>query len=378
MIRDEIEALFELNDYPENAFDIEAVFNGNKIILYGAGECSIWFFEIVRDIFGYSPTVILDEKFGEPTQFEGVDAMSLSDYRPTQEDLEEAVVVICTGDESVSSIINTTLHQFGFKKVIHLRDVYEIHNPFREPSELNVKKFAFYKEQKEKVLTAFDLFSDEESQQVFLAYLKSHMLRKPVYIPNRPREEQFFPKDIDIPQGYSSFISCGSYDGDTVRLLNHLHGKVDEIICFEAEPAIYQRLVSFIETNKEKLANNIITFPCAVFDSEKIVKFTSSTGLGSRISASGTINIQSVALDHVLPTIKPSIITMDIEGAEPLALKGAESMISRSKPALGICVYHSPNHLWDIPLYLNDLNMNYKFHLRNYTSFGIETVLYAT
>jgi len=69
---------------------------------------------------------------------------------------------------------------------------------------------------------------------------------------------------------------------------------------------------------------------------------------------------------------------MDIEGAEPEALVGAKNMICKYLPDLAICVYHSPNHLWEVPLYLNDLNIGYKFYLRNYTGFSIETVLYAT
>jgi hypothetical protein len=69
---------------------------------------------------------------------------------------------------------------------------------------------------------------------------------------------------------------------------------------------------------------------------------------------------------------------MDIEGAEPEALKGAEGIIRSSRPDLAICVYHAPNHLWEIAQYLNGLELGYRFYLRNYTTFSAETVLYAT
>ncbi len=68
---------------------------------------------------------------------------------------------------------------------------------------------------------------------------------------------------------------------------------------------------------------------------------------------------------------------MDVEGAELEALKGAETLIKQNKPDLAICVYHTPNHIWDIPFYLEGLGLGYKFCLRNYTSFISETVLYA-
>ena len=64
--------------------------------------------------------------------------------------------------------------------------------------------------------------------------------------------------------------------------------------------------------------------------------------------------------------------------AELEALKGAEMLIKVNKPDLAICVYHAPNHIWDIPLYLESLRSGYKYYLRNYTSLISETVLYAT
>lgn len=60
------------------------------------------------------------------------------------------------------------------------------------------------------------------------------------------------------------------------------------------------------------------------------------------------------------------------------ALKGARTLIKENKPDLAISVYHSPNQIWDIPLFLRNLCPEYKFYLRNYTSFISETILYAT
>lgn len=59
-----------------------------------------------------------------------------------------------------------------------------------------------------------------------------------------------------------------------------------------------------------------------------------------------------MAIDDILPNFEPTFIKMDIEGAEYEALIGAESIITRSKPNLAICVYHAVNHIWDIPILL--------------------------
>ncbi len=108
------------------------------------------------------------------------------------------------------------------------------------------------------------------------------------------------------------------------------------------------------------------------------MRFVSGGGLGSRISKDGDTLVQCVALDDVLPASKPTFICMDVEGAEPEVLKGAEGLLRANRPDLGVCVYHAPHHVWEIPLYLHSLGLGYRFYLRNYTTFTSETVLYAT
>ena len=52
---------------------------------------------------------------------------------------------------------------------------------------------------------------------------------------------------------------------------------------------------------------------------------------------------------------------MDIEGAEMEALKGSKDILIAQKSKLAICVYHLNEHLYEIILYLNSLNLGYKF-----------------
>ena len=45
---------------------------------------------------------------------------------------------------------------------------------------------------------------------------------------------------------------------------------------------------------------------------------------------------------------------MDIEGAELDALNGAKATIRKHLPKLAVCLYHVQEHLWEIPLKIND------------------------
>jgi hypothetical protein len=92
----------------------------------------------------------------------------------------------------------------------------------------------------------------------------------------------------------------------------------------------------------------------------------------------GGEKVLAVALDDVLTGFSPTFIKMDIEGAEISALRGGEKTIRRCLPDLAVCVYHRINHIWDIPLLLDDWRLGYKMYLRSYNPYTMETVLYAT
>jgi hypothetical protein len=69
---------------------------------------------------------------------------------------------------------------------------------------------------------------------------------------------------------------------------------------------------------------------------------------------------------------------MDIEGSEIEALKGAAYTIKTKKPRIAVSVYHKPEDIINIPLFLQELMPEYKFYLRHDCLVNLtETVLYA-
>ncbi len=82
-------------------------------------------------------------------------------------------------------------------------------------------------------------------------------------------------------------------------------------------------------------------------------------------------------LDSILKDENVTFIKMDIEGAEPQALRGASNIIREQTPKLAICVYHDFRHLWEIPIYINSLASKYRIYLRHHTNLEYETVCYG-
>jgi FkbM family methyltransferase len=369
---------FESGSFPEDAFHIHKVFFGHKIIVYGAGESFHYFKEVIIRQYGYTPSVILDRKFRPEDSYEGIPAFSPSDYVPSSEDQKDAVVVVCLGNKNYHAEAWEMLRKMGFVNIISLGDIYEIHNPFNLPRQLKSEEFRYYLNQRSQIESCLDLFADELSKDVYTSCLQTHLTRKPVVIPASPREEQYTPRDFFLHQPYSRFIYCGVSVGEMASIFSRI-GTIEELVCFEPDPNQFRLAADFLVDHHESVAERVTALPCAVYSHEGIKPFTySDTSFGSRILEVGTSWTQAVTIDRILPDFRPTIIIMDIEGAELEGLQGAVQTIRSNRPDLAICVYHSPTHLWEIPLYLHSLGLGYRFYLRNYTSLIFESVLYAT
>ena len=112
-------------------------------------------------------------------------------------------------------------------------------------------------------------------------------------------------------------------------------------------------------------------------------------GASSAAAANGAINpganifsgemtlrtIDSLVAEGAISRI--DFIKMDIEGSELGALIGATESLRRWRPKLAISLYHRPEDFFVIPLWLDSLQIGYRFYLDHYSVHHEETVLYA-
>jgi FkbM family methyltransferase len=374
-----LDKLFSASAFPADAFYIDQAFQGREIIVYGAGEAFHYFKEIVMRRYGYRPSLVLDRKFKTGDTFEGIPALSLEEYCPTSKEQCNSLVVVCLGNQHYFKEIKERLQAKNLHHVISLADIYEIHNPFNLPTELDREGFDYFIREKDNIVNALTLFNEEHSRNLFISALRLHLQRKFTPLQISPRHEQYTPSDIVLSRGHDRLLYCGASLGDMIRIFNTI-GKIEELVCCEPDPNQFTSIKNHLARHHHAIAKRITILPCAVYSNNKIREFTTSdTSFGSRIvTANGNHRVQAIAIDDILPGFPVTFVIMDIEGAEPEALIGMRRLIEAHRPDLAICVYHSPSHLWEIPLYLHALYPDYRFYLRNYTSFYSETVLYAT
>ncbi len=185
--------------------------------------------------------------------------------------------------------------------------------------------------------------------------------------------KQYF--DVWTPLEKEVYVDGGAYNGDTVLdFVTWTHKDYQKIFIFEPVDEM-ERCISQI-LDKEKV-NNTILYKNALWNKVEKLSFIENDS-GSHISMIGESKVQGVNLDEIVQDEKITFIKMDIEGSELKALEGAKNTIMKNKPRLAICIYHKPEDIIELPLYILDLVPEYKFHIRHYCSNMWETVLYAS
>lgn len=227
-----------------------------------------------------------------------------------------------------------------------------------------------------KLCKAYSLLGDRRSELVFEAIV-GRVLGAGENIDimlDICERDQYFPPDLVKLTDHEALVDIGAYDGDTVRdFVARTNGCFDQVYSFELDAINFQALQA--NTLRMPESDRLAIFNLGVWDSECDISY--SIGKSQSTVGSGEGKGHVVPLDEALRDQRVTMIKMDIEGAEPNALRGAKHLIQSQKPRLAICIYHDFRHLWEIPLYIKSLVPEYRIFLRHHTNLEYETVCYA-
>ena len=222
----------------------------------------------------------------------------------------------------------------------------------------------------------YELLSDSRSRAVFDAIVNRVLGDgdDPYIMANVCEPHQYFPADIVKLSEHESFVDIGAYNGDTVLdFTARTRGQFDAVYSFEVDAINFKLLED--QVGKMPARDRIRVFNLGIWDAECDIPY--SIGNSQSTIGRGEGHGHVVPLDDVLQHEPVSFIKMDIEGAEPRALRGARHIIATQAPKLAICIYHDFQNLWEIPLYIKSLLPAYRIYLRHHTNLEYETVCYA-
>lgn len=230
-----------------------------------------------------------------------------------------------------------------------------------------------------KLAKAYTLWSDAKSRETFSGRVKAILTGNSGYIPMSSHMEYFHPivhpapGDIMIDGGISDMVGSQKAFLEAVGPSGHVFG-------FEPIPGLAE------SADRQLVEFSAWTLTCAGLAQTPGNAFFEDLRDSSHISqnqqnpGSGKVECRLESIDNFCAQNhinRVNVIKLDVEGAELSALKGAERVIREFRPALIVCLYHKPEDMFEIPLYLSELVRNYKFYLAHSSCQFMDTILYA-
>jgi FkbM family methyltransferase len=279
-------------------------------------------------------------------------------------------------DARVATIVSR-LEALGYAHLVTPVDLYD-HFAADLGTRYWLTQRTFYGAYAQEIEATARLLADSTSRALFEAILRFRASGDYSRLPAPDLERQYFPADLPAWKSPLRLMDCGAYDGDTLRNILTFGIPLAAVAAYEPDETNFRKLA---ETARVNHIPNAMLWPCGVYSSTTQLHFATGQGEASLISGSGEAVIQCVSLDESAPNFAPTFIKMDIEGAELEALRGAEKTIAAFHPGLALSVYHTPAHLWEIPLWVaqfaREHGLAYSYFLRAHGQNCFDTVFYA-
>jgi FkbM family methyltransferase len=359
-------------------FDNTEAFPDDDIVLVGSGRLANVVLQGLKRL-GIAPLALADtDQSLWNTSIEGVNV--LSEEEAARRYGQKAVFVVALwsawGEERLSGIKDRLqgMNCTRVVSVIHLFWKYpEAFLPF-----FCIDLPERVLEHSEEIRATFDLWADEPSRRQFIAELRWRLLLDFSMLEGITPFEQYFPEDLFELSGNEVFVDGGAYDGDTLRSFLQRRGdRFRQVVAIEADPHNFQRLEEYVASVNGTSAGRIAIHQVAMGSRNGIVAFDDAGTRLSSVSQDGAAQVSAAPLDDLLQNQAPTYIKMDIEGSEYEALKGARNIIEQYRPILGICVYHRPDDLWRVPLYIAGISGDYRLFLRPHKLVCWDLLCYA-
>lgn len=366
----------EVAAWERRAFDEDAAPHARSLVLYGAGTLGRRLLASLRAA-GNEPAAFSDSS---PTFWgktvEGVPVLAPEEAGRRFGQRAAFVVSIHNGQHRFADTADR-LRKLGCAKVLPATKLF-----WKFPEALQPP---FWQELPSKLLphaadmrAAFALWSDAFSRQEYLAQLAWRLRGDIEGLAAPVAGESYFPEDLIRLWPDDHFFDGGAFDGCTIKsFLEKSQGRFARVTAAEPDPANFRALTAWLGTLPEPTRKRIAVHPVAVGARRETLRFNALGSVASALAADGALQVNCVPLDELLAEAPPTYIKLDVEGAEPDALRGAARIIRQQRPMIVACLYHRPDHLWSIPLLLRQLYDGYRLYLRPHEFEGWQLVCYA-
>jgi FkbM family methyltransferase len=178
-------------------------------------------------------------------------------------------------------------------------------------------------------------------------------------------------------------IDAGGCWGDTALYFANEVGAKGRVFTYEFIPSNLAIMRQNLALNPA-LQQRITVVQRPVWEKSEETMYYIDAGPGSRVfmqeEKTYDGKVESLSIDQLVREQnipKVDFIKMDIEGAEPYALRGAVETIKKFSPKLAIAIYHSMDDFINIPKFIHELGLNYQLYFAHCSIHEEETILFA-
>lgn len=234
-----------------------------------------------------------------------------------------------------------------------IKYMYEFYTLSFMPVQVDEWDIEFVRNNYKDFLHTYNMLSDEDSRKCMQFYLDAASAGCNYdKLDSCKASEPYFSGALSNRK-FDKFFDCGAFTGDTIEAFAQKYA-YEKIYAFEPD----EKNIKRIEENiNRKHIDNVEIVNKGVWNKKTTLHFqTAPQTSASCICDEGNLFIDVVHIDAFFDEFtSKSLLKMDIEGSELMALQGARRVISEKHPSLIICVYHRRSDLITIPQYIESL-----------------------
>lgn len=317
------------------------------IIMYGTGNGADKVLDILADKGIEIQGVTASSTFVRERFFRGFKVYPISNF----EEQYDSFTIIVTFGTCIPEVMNN---------IYSLSEKHRVLIPVVPVIGTEIFDEDFLNKNREKIEKAYTLLADDFSKEIYSGYVNFLYGGELSHLRAITTAEDEVFRNILCLGSNETYVDIGAYRGDTVdKFLSYTDDSYSAIICAEPDTKTYKKLLDHCGH-----LENFKAFNCAVTGIDGEVGFSDVHGRQSAIGGdkmTPTLSLPSLCWGHI-----PSYIKIDSEGCEYDILSGSGNILKESKPKLNVAAYHKCRDIFTLPILINQLNPQYKIHLRHH------------
>ena len=331
------------------------------IFIYGMGDGAMKIMSAFRKWGITVSGIFASDDFVRGHSFEGFQVHRLSEV----EEMVDDFVVVLAFAAGYQEIVDR-IHDIASRHTLYVPDVPVVGG--------GLFTYEYCAENAEKLQQVYDSLADDYSRKVYANIINFKISGKIEYLSAVTSSKAEIYRKLIRPGLNEVYVDLGAYNGDTIKeLMEFTHGKYVSIHALEPDRKNFKKLAKFVDG-----MNHVYAYNCAAWCTDTELPFSAKAGRQSAISFASDNFVQARSVDSILAGKPATLIKMDVEGFELVAIWGAALTIAHYSPKLMVSLYHRNEDIFEIPLLIKKLKPEYKLYIRHQLYIPAwETNLYA-